>query len=295
MNKTGEKQIGAWGFCAFSLPAILLLPQAGWETVLVVTLGSGMVAIFGRSVIGSVGWALSLPLILWNGVIIGKVAWEISAVYGTVNPLPGLLLLLLAAYSAKKERLPVVAAVVAFFLVGIYGILYLFAIPDIDISRLMPERETEIRTVAYGFMPLLLLYVYRAEERRGRAVWLGIGTMLAIGAAIITEGIGARDFYTAAKSVNLFGTMERLEPFVAAAATAGGFCFIGFLIKVNENLWECVRKEKKIWPQNIILLLSLAVCIVAPRIRDEVWALGTTLCWGLIPIITQFVVCKKKD
>ena len=295
MGKTGEKQLGAWGLCAFSVPAILFLPQTGWESVLLVTLGSAMVVIFGRVVTGSVGWALSLPVILWNGAIIGKVAWEISTLYGIGNPLPGLLLLLLAAYGTKEARLPVMASVISFFLIGIYGILYLFAIPDIDIRRLMPERESEIGMVAYGFMPLLLLYVYRTEERKQRCPWMGIGALLALGAAVITEGVGAKDFYTAAKSVNLFGAMERLEPFVAAAVTAGGFCLMGLLIKVNENLWEYRQKEKMIRLQNLILPLSLAVCILASRIPDEVWAMGTTLCWGLIPIITQFVVHKKKE
>ncbi len=294
MGNTRDKQLGALGLCAFSVPAILFLPQMGWESVLLVTVAGILVVSFGRAVAGPTGKLLSLPLLLWNTLILGKLAWEISSVYGTDNPLPGLLLLLLAAYGVKKQAHPVVGAVLAFFLMGIYGILYLFALPNIELKRLIPERETEIWSMAYGFLPLLLLYMYKEEGRKQRFLWTGIGAVLALGAAMVTEGVGAENFYTAAKSVNLFGAMERLEPFVASAVTAGGFCLLGLILIVNENIWTGMWSEKKSYPVEFMILPSIAVCLVAPRIENEIWALGTTLCWGLIPVITQFVVYKKK-
>ncbi len=294
MGNTRERQLGALAFCGFSVPAILFLPQAGWEAVLLVTLGTVLVVTFGRPMAESPGKLLGLPLILWNVVMMGKLARETAGIFGTENPLPGLLLLLLAAYGGKKQTVPVVGAVVSFFLIGIYGILYLFAMPNIDVQNLVPEREGNIWGLSYGFLPLLLLYMYKGEEKSQRILWTGAGALLALGAAVITEGMGARDFYTAAKSVNLFGTMERLEPFVASAVTAGGFCILGMLINVNEKLWQGIRNEKKKYPIEFLIMPSLALCIMAPEIPEKVWALGTTLCWGLLPIITQFVVQKKK-
>ena len=294
MGNIREKQIGALGLCAFSVPAILFLPQTGWEPVLLVTVGSMLVVTFGKAVKGNECKLLSVPLMLWNILIMGKLAWEISVLYGTENPLPGLLLLLLGAYSVKKKASPVVGAVLSFFLIAIYSILYVFAVPNIEWSHLMPERERSILGVSYGFLPLLLLYMYRGVGKKQRFLWTAIGSLLALGAAVVTEGVGAPDFYTAAKSVNLFGTMERLEPFVAAAVTAGGFCILSMLMNVNEILWKGVCGEKKNYPIEKIILPSMALCIIASRIPDEVWALGTTLCWGLIPILTQPIVCKKK-
>lgn len=294
MGNTREKQLGALGLCAFSVPAVLFLPQAGWESVLMVTLGSLLVVTFGRPVTENTGKLLSLPLFVWNILMMGKLAWEISTIYGTENPLPGLLLLLLAAYGVKKQAVPVVGAVLGFFIIGIYGSLYLFALPNVELERLIPEREGELWGIAYGFLPMLLLYMHKEKDRRQRFLWTGAAAILALGAAVIKEGMGAGDFYTAAKSVNLFGTMERLEPFVASAVTAGGFCLLGLLMNVNETIWMRLRKESKKCPTEYLLILSMGVCIIASGIKNEAWALGTTLCWGLIPILTQLVVSKKK-
>ncbi len=293
MEKGDAKQLGALGFCAFSVPAILLLPQTGWESVLLAVAGCILVVTFGRPVTGRDCKALSVVLLLWNILLMGKLAREISLLYGTDTPLPGLLLLLLSAYCGKKGAGPVVGSVLSFFLIGIYGVLFVFAVPDMDLGRLMPERETELLNLPYGFFPLLILYMYRGGRKTG-AMWAAIGGALAVGAALITEGLGAPDFYTASQSVNLFGTMERLEPFVASAVTAGGFCILTTLIRVNEGLWEGLRKEKKNYPIELFLLPSLALCILASRIPHRIWALGTTLCWGLIPILTQVIVPKEK-
>lgn len=298
MGNTREKQLGALGFCAFSVPAILFLPQTGWETTLLVMSGSLLVVTCGRPVSGSLlgrgGKLLTLPLFLWNIGIMGKLASGLASLYGANSPLPGLLLLLLAGYGAKKKVIPVVSAVLVFFIAGIYGILYLFAIPDISVEELIPEKEGALWGTAYGFLPLLLLYLYQGKERKSRCFWMTGALILAVGAAVITEGLKAPDFYTGAKSVNLFGAMERLEPFVAAAVTAGEFCLFGMLIRVNETLWTGWGKEEKKYPLEGILVAAGALSVLIPGENERIWALGTTLCWGLVPIMTQLVVHEKK-
>ena len=294
MDNTRDRQLGALAFCGFSVPAVMYLPQAGWEAVLPVVAGIVLVVTFGKPVVDNPGKLLALPLIIWNVLIMGKLAREIGTIFGTQSPLPGLLLLLVGAYAAKKRTIPTVGAVTAFFLIGIYGIMYLFAVPDLEPYKLIPSKEENVLGLAYGFMPLLLLYMYKENEKKQKFLWMGAAALLALGAAVITEGMGAEDFYTASKSVNLFGTMERLEPFVASAVTAGGSCTLGIIITVNERLWDGIQKEKKKYPIEFMILPSLALCIMAPAVPERIWTIGTTLCWGLIPIITQFVVSKKK-
>ena len=295
MLHRGGKQIGALGFCAFSVPAILFLPQTGWESVLLVMAGAILVGTLGRAVKGRALMLLSLPVLLWNVLIMGWLGRQIGPLYGTASPLPGLLLILLAAYSTSKRTSAVVGAVLSFFLIGIYGVLFLFAMPNVELSRLLPAKENDVGNLSYGFLPLLLLYMYREEGKKQRLLWITSGAILALGASLITEGMGAPDFYTASKTVNLFGTMERLEPFVAAAVTVGGFCILSLLIGVNESVWIGLWGEKKKYPSEIFILASMLLCIVATGISDRIWSLGTTICWGLIPIITQLVACKKKE
>ena len=297
MDRTRERQLGALGLCALSVPAVLFLPRGGWTAALMVTAVSMLMAVFGRSVgvreVSKWDRLLSMPLFLWNIMIIGKLAWELSSVHGVDSPLPGLLLLLLSGYAVKKEVVSVVGAVLVFLLGGIYGIVYLCAIPVMDLGELTPQLG-ETATLAYGFLPLLLLYMYRGRKRE-RIPWALAGIALVLGAAIITGAMGARDFYTAAKSVNLFGTMERWEPLIGVAVTAGGFCLLSMLFSVNKNIWESVWERKKNFPSEILVCICVGLILTVGKKPGLFWALGTTVCWGLFPILTQFVVHKKKD
>ncbi|MBR6825238.1 MAG: hypothetical protein IKM59_01690 [Oscillospiraceae bacterium] len=292
------KQLGALAFCACTVTGVLFLSGSRWMGVLLVALMSMLLVSFGRPLgdrrLSGVGKALTVPVFLWNIAVVGMVAWKVAGIYGTENPLPGLLLLLLAAYAGKKRVVVVVGAVLLFFLLGIYGSLFFFALPDIQIENLRPGKSGDLWPLVYGFLPMQLLYMYREEEAKGRGLWCSLIGVFAVGTAVMTEGLGARDFYTAAKSVNLMGAMERLEPFVAATVTAGGFCLPGLLMDVNRNIWETLWERKKNFPEIAILLLFMGICIVANRVDDRVWFLGTAVCWVVIPILTQFVVVQKK-
>lgn len=71
--------------------------------------------------------------------------------------------------------------------------------------------------------------------------WLAAGIGLCAAAALCAAGTlsprvaGEEAFavYTMAKSVSVFGVMERLEPVVSAALTAGGFCLLSVLCLAN--------------------------------------------------------------
>ena len=297
MDRTREKQIGALGLCAFSVIAVLFLPQAGWPGTVLVTGTSMLIAVFGKSMGTESDTRFSeitaIPVFAWNLFIVGKLGWELCFVFGAESPLPGLILLLLSGCAVKKAVVPVVGAVLMFFLVGIYGIMYVFALPTGDMHNLIPT-VGKMENLAYGFFPMLLLYMYRGG-RRGRGFWALGGVALALGAALVTAATGAEDFYTAAKSVNLFGTMERWEPLVGVAVVGGGFCLLSLLLSVNKTIWENVWKRKKNFPTEILVAICIGGIFGADKVGDGFWALGTTVCWGLFPVLTQFVVCKKKD
>lgn len=292
-----EKQIGALGFCAFSIPGILYLPQREWGWMLVILGASMLITAMGKPLSmenpSKSLRLLMIPLFLWNVVMISRIVWDISAVHRVASPLPGVLLLILGAYGVKKRVLPVVGAVLMFFLVGIYGILYLFALPEVQWDRVVWGEQWNPVGIAYGFLPLLLLYMYRGENKKGRWIWLLMGAGLTIGAAVITKGLNAPNFFTASMSVNVLGTMERLEPFVGVAVTAGGFCLMGMLFRVNENLWEIIWMQKKKYPLEIIMIIGIMGIWLIPRGETGIIDLGTTVCWGLIPILTQLVVSGK--
>lgn len=297
MDHVRERQLGALGLCAFSVVAVLFLPQAGWTAVGVVTVGSMLIATFGKcATTGKANMGerlLAVPLFVWNILIMGKLGRELSNIHEVESVLPGLLLLLLSAYGVKKGVVPVVGAVLVFFILGIFGAMYLFAIPVGDMGKLTPQRGSA-ENLVYGFLPILLLYMYKGEKRRGKVSW-AIGTIaLGVGAAMVTAVMGAPDFYTAAKSVNLFGTMERWEPLVAVGVTAGGFCLLSMLLGVNKEIWSGIWDQKKNFPIELMAAIAAGLILTAGKGGDRFWAMGTAVCWGIIPIITQLVVSKKK-
>ncbi len=299
MENRKDKQLGALGLCAVTIVYSMFIPQMGWKIVLPVTMGNLLIVTFGKSIrtVKTTGTAkaLSVPLFLWNILMLSIMARELSSVHMVDTPLPGLLLLLLAAYSVKRKVLTVVGAVLMFFIVGIYGTLYIFALPNVDMTKRAVESGKELTAIAYSLFPILFIYMYRGEKKRQKFVWALGAAVMALGAAIITTGMNAPNFYIASMSVNVLGTMERLEPFVASAITMGGFCLVGVLFRVNEIIWDEMWEIKKNFPLKIILLLSGGGVILSGRVDRKLLALGTTVCWGIVPIITQLIVQRKKD
>ncbi len=297
MNRIQGKQLTAWGICAMSVPAVLFLPQVGWEAVLLVTVGTFLVVSFGKPMaqesMGKWESALGIPVYLWNVVMLSVIAGEISDLYGMDSPLPGILLLILAAYGFRKGAIPVVGAVLLFFIAGLYGILFLFSLQNIEMANLLPEKQEHLQNLAFGFFPILLLYVCPLQGRNYRPWAMVASGILSVVAAMVTEGVGARDFYTASKSVNLFGTMERLETLVACGGTLGAFCFMGMLFFVNKNLRGKRGEEKNNSEILWILIASGIGILMIPHIDRRIITIGTTLCWGLVPLLTQLVVSGK--
>ncbi len=282
MQTSNPKQLGALGFCAFSVPAILLLPQNGWVIALFAALAA---SILMRMTPIQLPKTLRLALAAWNVLMLGYFARILC--FPEEKELIGLLLLLLAVYAAAKQTVPRVASVLLFFLGATYLALMGFALPDVQWSALTPRRNVDWRAVPFALAPALLLYI--RKERGATDAWFSLAAIvLAALAAIVTQGMHADSFYTAAKSVNILGTMERLEPLVSAALTAGGFCLLGLLCTANQSLLE----NRSFGVENF-----LGGCLgfyLAPVLPSVVLVVGTAIFWGLLPILPQWVVKLKK-
>ncbi len=281
MRQTESKQLAALDFCAFSVPAILILPQTGWVVALFAALATSILLHLPPIQLPK---PLRLTLIAWNCLMLGYFARILC--FPEEKELLGLLLLLLAAYAAGKFCVPRVAAVLFFFLVATYLALMGFALPNVDYSTLAPKQNADWSVLPFALAPTLLLYI--RKDRMPKSALSLAPIALAVLAAIVTEGLHAENFYTAAKSVNILGTMERLEPMVSAALTAGGFCLLGLLCTANQTLLS----DRKLSAANF--LGGILGFYLAPTLPHIVLVLGTAIFWGLLPILPQWVVKLKK-
>lgn len=317
--ESAARRLYALGFCAFTVPAVLLLPRAGWLWaglasvgcalflgVLVVLrrqCGHGVAEVAGRTAYGRV---CLLPALLWNLLILGATARQLCAAYptGTPFPLVGLLLLVLAAYAAQRGEGGVLraAAVVFFALVVFYALILGFSVPKLHFAWLAPQRNTDWRLLPSVLCPAVVLYLGGAEAKGKPLPWLALSAAFAtlcaaVAAGSLSPAVTAGEpfpFYTAAKSVSVLGAMERLEPLVSAALTAGGFCLLALLCAANGRIVAAFLPRAEKFTALLNLALGGGAVWLSGMVPPGITAAGTAIFWGLFPFFTLFLGSRKK-
>ena len=314
------RQLCALAFCAFTVPAVGLLPRAGWLWALLAAACCAAVLAAGvlltRKKGGSaaalaaqsgVGKTLLVLLMLWNFLALGMTSRYLCGAYPGADgfPLTGALLLLLAAYAANKGVSAVarVSAICFFFLIALYILVLGFSAPQLRPQWLAPQTKPAWTLLPAVFSPVCALFLTgHCSARAKPALWLLGGTALAFLVAFIAAGClspevaGKEPFavYTVTKSLSLFGAMERFEALVSAALTAGGFCLLGLLCLTNAELVRvvCPRAEKCCGAANF--LLGFAGISASGVLSAEIAAAASAIFWGLLPIGILSVAKRKK-
>ncbi len=175
-----------------------------------------------------------LALVLLGGaLLLGGAARALCAIYpeSRGGPLTGLLLLLAAAYAAERGEETVLrsGAILFFFLTAVEAVILGFSAVQVRAAWLAPQTgRVPFAAMTAALSPVAVLYVRGGARRTGG--WLAAGIGLCAAAALCAAGTlsprvaGEEAFavYTMAKSVSVFGVMERLEPVVSAAQCDGG-------------------------------------------------------------------------
>ena len=319
-DKLLPRQLCALAFCAFTVPAVGLLPRAGWlwasiaaaccAAVLAVCVlltrkkGGSAAALAAQSGLGK---ALLAPLLLWNFLALGMTARYLCGAYPDAGgfPLTGALLLLLAAYAANKGVSAVarVSAICFFFLIALYALVLGFAAPQLRPQWLAPQTKPAWTILPAVFSPACVLFLTGHCTERGKpAGWLLGGVALAFLAALVAAGClspevaGAEPFavYTVTKGLSLFGAMERFEALVSAALTAGGFTLLGLLCLTNAELVRTLwpRAEKCSGVANF--LLGFAGIFASGVLNAGISAAASAIFWGILPIGILSLAKRKK-
>lgn len=315
VSQASSRQLGALGFCAFSVPAVLLLPQVGW---LWATNAAAAVAalllwelhlqrknslpLAQTAAQWRIGKGLLIMALAWNLLLLGSAAKALSGIFpdGRNTPLVGLLLLIPAAYAAKHRRGAQVASILFFFLLGLYGLLFGFSLTELRPAYLTPVRQVAPAQLSAAFAPLCLLYLSRGRGK-GAAIWCIAGVTLAFVAAFMTAGILSPSvaqqhfaLYEAAKSVSIFGVIGRLEPLVSAALSLGGFCLLYLICAANCRILQALLPGKKIENFSVNFFAGAAGIWLCGYLSAPWIALGTAIFWGLFPLGILLVGSRKK-
>lgn len=307
-----SRQLCATCLCAFSVPAAVLLPRVGWGWTAIGCVSVSLVIFvlshlrgetrLTAAAVGKSGRMVLWAVWGWNLVMLGASARLLCEIYPNGGAVIGILLLLLATYASScgEKRVLRVGAVGLFFLAAIFGTVILFALPQTKAAWLRPQSLREGTLLPWLLVPLI--GVWLARERTRPIGWCIAGSSLAISAAVITIGSLSPQvvrgmefpFYAAAKSVVILGAMERLEPFVSAALTVGGFCLLGLLCAVNKTLWQVLCPQKKYWSEALNFVGGGSFLWIAASIGQTVFAVGNTIFWGLTPFVLLLIENRKK-
>lgn len=245
-----DRQLCAVTLAAASVPALLYLPRLGWVwATAAAAISALLLGLCGRrcapggltevipAAFGRAGRAVLALVLLGGALLLGGAARALCAIYpeSRGGPLTGLLLLLAAAYAAERGEETVLrsGAILFFFLTAVEAVILGFSAVQVRAAWLAPQTgRVPFAAMTAALSPMAVLYVRGGARRTGG--WLAAGISLCAAAALCAAGTlsprvaGEEAFavYTMAKSVSVFGVMERLEPVVSAALTAGASaCF----------------------------------------------------------------------
>ncbi len=311
-----NRQLCAVTLAAASVPALLYLPRLGWVwATAAAAISALLLGLCGRrcapggltevipAAFGRAGRAVLALVLLGGSLLLGGAARALCAIYpeSRGEPLTGLLLLLAAAYAAERGEETVLrsGAILFFFLTAVEAVILGFSAVQVRAAWLAPQTgRVPFAAMTAALSPMAVLYVRGGARRTGG--WLAAGIGLCAAAALCAAGTlsprvaGEEAFavYTMAKSVSVFGVMERLEPVVSAALTAGGFCLLSVLCLANAKTARAIGWKRRSGIGNF--LLGCTGYLAGTVLPEGVQALAAAICWGIVPLVTLWVASVKK-
>lgn len=306
-EKIPAEQLAAWLFTAMTPPLIQLSAGAPWIWLL----GFGILCLAlngARRKWGSQAiprW-LILPEILLLVVITGELAsrsvgsWPVGSSYPAVP----LILLALAAWSASKgpQTAARVGAVLFWFVIVMYMVVFAAGIGQIRWGRLdLTAGKPEWLSLLLFLMPAAAAFLPTQNGHVGGKRVLPLAMTLV--AVLVTQGMLTPEtavsaeypFFEMSRSLELLGIAQRFEALICAAATAGWYSLLAFLLAVTASLTE---SEKPGWGRGsawCVSILAAAWMLSGLHISGALAVLLCSVFWVAMPILAQGVGKIKKS
>ena len=301
-RRIGERQ--RWAWLAAGLSAVIAACLCGitWLWVLIGGILASAYYIYMDVRLSAGRIRLPKPLgaltLLWT---VFAMAWSANLAdraFPMVDGFPvlGWTLLALTAWGSRKGAAACArcAGVLCLFLIGLYGVVAVFAAPDVRWENLRVTGEwTDVVWILGMFLlPASVWYVPCTVSKK-RPAWemalilpLSATALAAITAGVLSPALAAvhpAALYTLAQSVSLFGVVERIEPLLSAAMVMGVFCLLASMACACQNLGDRIRSCK--WTGTAACILAAALMGVVGKIDPVVLAAGAVVFWMLVPLI----------
>lgn len=307
VQRMGERQRWAWLAGGLSVTVGACLCGLGWIWVLAGGLLVGLYYIYMDTALPAAGLAAQLPkavavvILLW---LVAVMAWSANLADGAFPmiqgfPVLGWTMLALAAWGSRKGPAACArcAGVLCLFLLILYSIVVVFALPDVQVKNLAPygQWKNGFWTAGLFLLPGAVWYLPCTRSRTKPAWIIGIalpvaaGLLAAVTAGVLSPLLAASlpsPLYTLAQSVSLFGVVERIEPLLSAAMVMGVFC----LLSVMACACQCLLPWK--WTGAAACGIAAVLMGAAGTVDAMVVAVGNLVLFWALP--AALILLQKK-
>lgn len=319
-QKVGERQRWAWLMAGFSVVVASGTCGYGWQWVLVAGLAAALYYIVLDRKLSQEGVAKTMVLAFgvggkvlnvlsyfWLVLMMGWTACLADTAFPMVDGFPvlGWSMLTLTAWSCWKGAAACArcSGVLCLFLIVLYGVVAVFAIPDVKMAnlRMQPGWEESVLAAGLFLLPAGVWFVPGRRSGKGAAwnmAWIlpgFAGVLTAVTAGVLSPELAWErpvPVYDLAQSVSLFGVVERIEPLLSAAMVMGVFALLSSLACACQALGEDVVQWK--W-YGIAACAAAGVGMYLVRSVPVHWlAIGNVVVFAVLPIIAEWKCWKKR-
>lgn len=308
-----SRQTGALLICLLTVPSVLLLPKLHPAAVVTVAVLCMVLWHFSQDELPEVlrpcgRTVLRLFLTVLCLTALARASFFTGSSYPTASHRLWLELLLLAlaiyAASGGIDRILRTGAISFFFLLVIYGIIAVFSLKNINIvyptGLLRPHWG--YTALAWLFLPLAFRLQFGVELTKKKGRWtLGLlfaavlpNLLVWISQSPVFAEMEGFPFYAMVKTIRAFNVMERFEPILSAALTAGNFLLMSTLsCFCLQNVRAVVPTASAAPVQLGSLLVIAALRLCGTSCLDAAIAICAPILWGIVPICLSVKKSRK--
>ena len=312
------RQRCAFIFVAASAPLVTVSARLPWPlvaAVLLLTLAllTGLGALEARAGVlwpraaktvwgNGLGGAILVLQLLFAAVYLWQLALATDSAFPEQQTLPFVPLTLLAvcALAAGRGRETCVRAVgvLFLFLVALYGAVFAFAAPDVELSRLtaLPAGGDLLPLGVVALLPFFSVALPSSQGKiRLPVLWMLVFVLLPTAAAAFCAAVpGSRgSLYDMAKSVEVFSVARRIEPLVSCGLTIGWFAALCLTAVFAGAAAQGLGLSFRAGAVGVCVPASLGSFVDIALPPGLLLSVGAVFC-VLLPILTQGIVCRKK-
>lgn len=324
-DKLTPRQSQAWGLCALSVPAAMVLSGCGWLWVLAGSAAASGIVLFLQVMQRRHGQGLPEQMVREFGTHGGRLLgvavclWLLLAASGAaaasqaafeddLGPLAPAVPLLLAALASRNGRVAAarVSGVLALCLTLLYSIIALAAFRHVQAAWCRPWGSAADAglSLCLCLTPACVLFLDRPEQTQRPGWGAAAAAVLPGAAALLCSACLSpawtaqlpQPLYTLTKSLSVLSVMQRFELLLSTAQLLGLVSLLTLLVCAAGCVADvCIKTGWGTKKEGVFCLLAFGGSFLAQRLPMTIWIIGAATFWGVIPILTQVMGNIKKN